>query len=89
MAEDTPPPEVTGTDDEARKGNLLKTGIGIGVGSAALGLFEQWCIDGGAVAVDVSWTEGPGSPAGWFSARGYEPAGTSDHGVVLATKQLA
>lgn len=36
MAEDTPPPEVTGTDDEARKGNLLKTGIGIGVGSAAL-----------------------------------------------------
>ena len=60
-----------------------------GVGSAALGLFEQWCIDGGAVAVDVSWTEGPGSPAGWFSARGYEPAGTSDHGVVLATKQLA
>lgn len=36
MAEDTPPPEDTGTDDEARKGNLLKTGIGIGVGSAAL-----------------------------------------------------
>jgi len=36
MAEDTPPTEDSVADDDGRKANLLKTGIGLGVGSAAL-----------------------------------------------------
>src|SRR5690606_29967975 len=45
-----------------------------GIGSAALDHFEQWCRDQGATAIEVSWVEGPGSPARMYRARGYEPS---------------
>jgi len=59
-----------------------------GIGSAALDLFEQWCRDQGANAIDVSWAEGPGSPAPMYRARGYEPSGEIDHGETHAVKRL-
>ena len=42
----------------------------------------------GANAVEVSWTEGPGSPAPIYQARGYEPSGKIDDGEIHAVKQL-
>ncbi len=59
-----------------------------GVGSAALDRFEQWCRDQGAVAIEVSWAEGPGSPAPMYLARGYEPSGLIDDGEIHAIKPL-
>lgn len=59
-----------------------------GVGSAALDQFEQWCRDEGARAVEVSWVEGPGSPAPMYRSRGYEPTGRVDDGETHAVKQL-
>lgn len=59
-----------------------------GVGSAALDLFEQWCRDQGATAVEVSWGEGPGSPGPMYRARGYEPSGRIDGDEVHAVKKL-
>lgn len=59
-----------------------------GIGSAALDLFEHWCVDRGATAVEVSWAEGPGSPAPMYRARGYEPVGTMEDGEVHAIKRL-
>lgn len=59
-----------------------------GIGSAALDLFERWCRDEGATAIEVSWSEGPGSPAPLYRARGYEPSGTIDDGEIHAVKQL-
>jgi RimJ/RimL family protein N-acetyltransferase len=59
-----------------------------GIGSAALDQLEQRCREQGAVAVEVSWIEGPGSPAPMFLARGYEPSGTIDHGAIHAVKHL-
>jgi RimJ/RimL family protein N-acetyltransferase len=59
-----------------------------GIGSAALDQFERWCQDQGATAVEVSWTEGPGSPAPMYRARGYEPSGEIEYGETQAVKQL-
>jgi GNAT superfamily N-acetyltransferase len=59
-----------------------------GVGSAALDQFEQWCRDQGAVAIEVHWYEGPGSPAPMYRARGYEPSGKVEDGEIHAVKQL-
>jgi RimJ/RimL family protein N-acetyltransferase len=59
-----------------------------GIGSAALDLFEQWCTDHGATAVEVSWAEGPGSPAPMYRARGYEPSGKIEDGEIHAIKRL-
>ncbi|MCU1396503.1 MAG: hypothetical protein JWM34_4931 [Ilumatobacteraceae bacterium] len=60
-----------------------------GIGSAALDAFEQRCVDLGATAIEVSWTEGPGSPAPMYLARGYEPTGTIEDGETHAIKRLA
>jgi RimJ/RimL family protein N-acetyltransferase len=60
-----------------------------GIGSAALDIFEQRCRDQGATAVEVSWVEGPGSPAPMYRARGYEPTGKLDDGETNAVKRLA
>ena len=60
-----------------------------GIGSAALDQFEQRCRDQGANAVEVSWTEGAGSPGRVYLARGYEPSGTIDDGEIHAVKQLS
>jgi RimJ/RimL family protein N-acetyltransferase len=59
-----------------------------GIGWAALDSFEQWCRDCGAAAIEVSWCEGPGSPAPIYRARGYEPSGRIDDGEIHAVKQL-
>jgi RimJ/RimL family protein N-acetyltransferase len=60
-----------------------------GVASAALDLFEQRCLDLGATAIEVSWAEGPGSPAPMYRARGYEPCGMMEDGETHAIKRLA
>ncbi len=60
-----------------------------GIGSAALDQFEQRCRDQGAAAVEVSWAEGPGSPAPLYLARGYEPSGRIDNGETHAVKAFA
>ncbi|MEO6123223.1 MAG: GNAT family N-acetyltransferase [Ilumatobacteraceae bacterium] len=60
-----------------------------GIGSAALDQFERWCLDQGATAVDVSWREGPGSPAPMYRARGYQPTGEITDGEIHAVKQLS
>lgn len=60
-----------------------------GIGSAALDRFEEWCREQGATAIEVSWAEGPGSPAPLYRARGYEPSGLTEHGETHAIKQLA
>jgi RimJ/RimL family protein N-acetyltransferase len=59
-----------------------------GIGSAALDLFEQRCRDLGASAVEVSWSEGPGSPAPMYLARGYVPSGKADGQEIHAVKPL-
>jgi RimJ/RimL family protein N-acetyltransferase len=59
-----------------------------GAGSAALDLFEKWCTDQAATAIEVSWVEGPGSPAPIFRARGYAPLGKIEDGATNAVKRL-
>lgn len=59
-----------------------------GIGSVALDQFEQWCRDQGAAAAEVSWVEGPGSPAAVYLRRGYEPSGRIEDGEIHAVKQL-
>ncbi len=59
-----------------------------GIGSAALDQFERWCTDQGATAIEVSWAEGPGSPAPVYRARGYQQSGKIDDGEIHAVKQL-
>jgi RimJ/RimL family protein N-acetyltransferase len=59
-----------------------------GIGSMALDQFEDRCRDQGAVAIEVSWAEGPGSPAPLYRARGYEPSGKLDDGEIHAVKPL-
>ena len=59
-----------------------------GIGAAALDLFEQRCVDEGATAIEVSWVEGPGSPAPMYQARGYEPSGETEYGETHAVKRL-
>jgi RimJ/RimL family protein N-acetyltransferase len=60
-----------------------------GIGSAALDLFEHWCREQGATAIDVTWVEGPGSPAPMYQARGYEPSGKIIDGETHAVKRLS
>jgi RimJ/RimL family protein N-acetyltransferase len=60
-----------------------------GIGSAALDLFERWCTDQGATAIEVSWAEGSGSPEPMYRARGYEPSGKMDAGEIHAVKRLS
>jgi RimJ/RimL family protein N-acetyltransferase len=62
---------------------------GRGIGSAALDAFEHWCRGQGASAIEVSWADGPGSPAPMYEARGYEPSGKIEDGEIHAVKQLA
>lgn len=59
-----------------------------GIASAALDQFEQRCRDQGATSIEVSWAEGPGSPAPMYLARGYEPSGKVEDGEIFAVKDL-
>ena len=59
-----------------------------GIGSATLDQFEDWCRSQGASAIEVSWGEGPGSPAPMYRARGYVPSGKVEGGEIHAVKQL-
>ena len=62
---------------------------GRGVGSAALDGFEDRCRDRGATAIEVSWREGPGTPAPLYLGRGYEPTGRIGEHDVHAVKRLS
>ncbi len=59
-----------------------------GVASTALDQFESRCREHGATAIEVSWCEGPGSPAPLYLARGYEPSGRIEDGETHAVKPL-
>lgn len=59
-----------------------------GIGSLALDLFERRSLEGGASVIEVSWVEGPGSPAPLYLARGYRPSGKVVDGEIHATKRL-
>ena len=41
-----------------------------------------------STAIEVSWVEGPGSPAPMYRARGYDPPGEIDDGEIHAIKRL-
>ena len=74
--------------DDADKQFLL-AGLGDLIAlSASLDQFETWCRGQGATAVEVTWGEGPGSPAPMYLARGYEPSGKIVDGEIHAVKQL-
>jgi GNAT superfamily N-acetyltransferase len=60
-----------------------------GIGSATLDQFELWCREQGATAIEVSWGQGPGSPAPIYRARGYQPSGLIEDGEIHAIKQLS
>jgi len=60
-----------------------------GIGSAVLELFEAHCRSEGAQAIEMTWGEGPGSPAPLYLARSYEPTGKIIDGEVHAIKRLA
>ena len=59
-----------------------------GIGSAVLEQFEHMCVGHGAAGIALAWAEGPGSPAPFFAARGYEPSGTKDGHQIHALKML-
>lgn len=59
-----------------------------GVASAALDELEQSLRDQGASAIEVSWAEGPGSPAPFYLARGYVPSGEIHDDEIHAVKAL-
>lgn len=59
-----------------------------GVGSTALDLVEEACRQNGDSAIEVSWTEGLGSPAAFYEARGYERTGNLVDGETEAVKSL-
>jgi len=59
-----------------------------GIGSAALDQFEDRCRRQGATEVEVSWREGPGSPAPVYLDRGYDPTGKVEEGEIFAIKTL-
>ncbi len=59
-----------------------------GIGAAALDLFEERCRTQGATTIEVSWAEGPGSPARMFMASGYSPSGLVVDGEIHAVKAI-
>lgn len=59
-----------------------------GIGTEAMDQIEGRLRDAGAAAVDVTYAQGPGSPARFFTDRGYEVAGQAETGMVSATKGL-
>jgi RimJ/RimL family protein N-acetyltransferase len=59
-----------------------------GVGSTALDLVIDHCKASGAASVLVSWTEGRGSPAPMYLARGFVPTGDLDDGETVARLSL-
>ncbi len=59
-----------------------------GIGSTVLDQVEQRYRDLGATAIEVSYAEGPGSPAPMYRARGYEPTGRVEGGELFALKGL-
>ena len=59
-----------------------------GIGSWALDLVEEACRKNGDQAIEVSWTEGPGSPAAFYEARGYARTGRLVEGETEAVKPL-
>lgn len=59
-----------------------------GIGSAVLDRVEAELRASGAESVEVEYAEGPGSPAGFFRGRGYEPVGSGAGGLITAITRL-
>lgn len=55
-----------------------------GAGGVAVDLVIERVRSLGAPALEVSWVEGPGSPADFYRARGFEPTGDVDDGEIIA-----
>jgi RimJ/RimL family protein N-acetyltransferase len=60
-----------------------------GIGNRALDLVEDSCRAGGSTAIEVTWTEGRGSPGPFYEARGYVRTGRVVDGETEAIKQLS
>ena len=60
-----------------------------GIGNGALDLIEAACRENGDKAIEVSWTEGRGSPATFYEARGYVTTGNFIDGETEAIKTLS
>lgn len=59
-----------------------------GVGGAAVDLIIERAKSQGAPALEVSWVEGPGSPADFYRSRGFEPTGQVDDGETVGRLTL-
>jgi GNAT superfamily N-acetyltransferase len=60
-----------------------------GVGGRVLDLLIDHVRSLGADTLQLSWVEGPGSPAPFYLARGFEPTGEIDDGEIVARLDLA
>lgn len=59
-----------------------------GIGAQVLDLVVEHVVEHGADAIDVSYVEGPGSPAPLYLGRGFVPTGEIDDGETVARLQL-
>lgn len=60
-----------------------------GIGNRALDLVEEACRANGDTSIEVSWSEGRGSPARFYRARGYVTTGKLVDGETQAIKTLS
>ena len=60
-----------------------------GIGGRVVDLLIERVRSLGAEALDVSWGEGPGSPAAFYLARRFEPTGEIDDGEIVARRALS
>ncbi|MGH8911143.1 MAG: GNAT family N-acetyltransferase [Acidimicrobiia bacterium] len=60
-----------------------------GIGGRVLDLVAEECVAMGDGSLLTSWTEGKGSPAGFYISHGFEPTGAVVDGEVEARRRLA
>lgn len=59
-----------------------------GIGTAVMDQVEERWREVGAISVSLSYARGPGTPAGFFAARGYQPIEGADPDHATAVKRL-